>query len=110
LGHVAGKKGTVVVFICNHCPYVKAVIDRMGADARVLMSEGAGFAAICSNDAASYPEDSFENMERFAKAHDFPFPYLHDETQAVARAYRAVCSVTMPTASSSIAAGSTKAA
>ena len=91
LDDVAGEKGTVVVFICNHCPYVKAVIDRMVADARVLMSEGVGFAAICSNDAASYPEDSFENMKRFAKAHDFPFPYLHDETQTVARAYGAVC-------------------
>ena len=78
LDDVAGEKGTVVVFICNHCPYVKAVIDRMVSDARVLMSEGVGFAAICSNDAASYPEDSFENMKRFAKAHDFPFPYLHD--------------------------------
>jgi peroxiredoxin len=72
LDDVAGEKGTVVVFICNHCPYVKAVIDRMVADARVLMSEGVGFAAICSNDAASYPEDSFENMKRFAKAHGFP--------------------------------------
>ena len=91
LDDVAGEKGTVVVFICNHCPYVKAVIDRMVSDARVLMSESIGFAAICSNDAASYPEDSFENMKRFAKAHDFPFPYLHDETQTVARAYGAVC-------------------
>ena len=63
----------------------------MVADARVLKSEGVGFAAICSNDAASYPDDSFENMKRFAKAHNFPFPYLHDETQIVARAYRAVC-------------------
>ena len=63
----------------------------MVSDARVLMSAGVGFAAICSNDAASYPEDSFENMKRFAKAHDFPFPYLHDETQTVARAYGAVC-------------------
>jgi hypothetical protein len=82
---------TMQGIICNHCPYVKAVIDRMVADARLLMSEGVGFAAICSNDAASYPEDSFENMKRFAKAHDFPFPYLHDETQTVARAYGAVC-------------------
>jgi len=89
LDDVAGEKGTVVVFICNHCPYVKAVIDRMVSDARVLMSEGVGFAAICSNDAASYPEDSFENMKRFAKARDFPFPYLHDETQSVARAFGA---------------------
>src|SRR3989440_5467450 len=91
LDDVAGEKGMVVVFICNHCPYVKAVIDRMVSDARVLMSESIGFAAICSNDAASYPEDSFENMKRFAKAHDFPFPYLHDETQTVAPAYGAGC-------------------
>ena len=90
------------------------MIDRMVSDARVLMSEGVGFAAICSNDAASYPDDSFENMKRFAKAHDFPFPYLHDETQTVARgmgrSVRRTSSVTMPTAGSSIAAGSTKAA
>ena len=88
---VAGKNGTVIVFICNHCPYVKAVIDRLAADARTLIAEGIGFAAICSNDAASYPEDSFDNMRRFAKTHDLPFPYLHDEDQAVARAYGAVC-------------------
>src|SRR5437667_12532576 len=91
LNDVAGEKGTVIVFICNHCPYVKAVIDRMVADARVLMAEGVGFVAMCSHDAASYPEDSFENMKHFAKAHGFPFPYLHDETQTVARAYGAVC-------------------
>jgi len=88
---VAGEKGTVVVFICNHCPYVKAVVDRMVADARALLNEGIGFAAICSNDAKSYPEDSFANMRRFAKTHDFPFPYLHDENQAGARAYGALC-------------------
>jgi peroxiredoxin len=91
LRDVAGEKGTVIVFICNHCPYVKAVIDRLIADARILMREGVGFAAICSNDAASYPEDSFPRMREFARAHDFPFPYLHDESQAVARAYGAVC-------------------
>lgn len=88
---VAGRKGTVIVFICNHCPYVKAVIDRLVADARALMVEGIGFAAICSNDAISYPDDSFDNMRRFAQAHDFPFPYLHDEDQSMARAYGAVC-------------------
>lgn len=88
---VAGRNGTVIVFICNHCPYVKAVIDRLVADARVLMGEGIGFAAICSNDAAQYPEDSFANMKHFAGEHHFPFPYLHDETQQVARAYGAVC-------------------
>src|SRR5271167_5202753 len=76
LDDIAGKKGTVIVFICNHCPYVKAVIDRLVADARALMAEGIGFAAICSNDAAAYPEDSFDNMKRFADAHGFAFPYL----------------------------------
>jgi peroxiredoxin len=88
---VAGRNGTVIVFICNHCPYVKAVVDRMVADARTLLNEGIGFAAICSNDATSYPEDSFPNMQRFAKTHGFAFPYLHDENQSVARAYGAVC-------------------
>jgi len=91
LDDVAGAKGTVIVFICNHCPYVIAVIDRLVADAKALKGEGFGFAAICSNDAASYPDDSFDKMKTFAKAHDFAFPYLHDETQAVARAYGAVC-------------------
>ena len=88
---VAGERGTVIVFICNHCPYVKAVIGRMVADARVLQEEGIGFSAICSNDAAAYPEDSYENMQAFAADHALPFPYLHDETQTVARAYKAVC-------------------
>jgi peroxiredoxin len=88
---VAGTNGTVIVFICNHCPYVKAVIERMVADARTLLGEGIGFAAICSNDAKSYPEDSFANMQRFAKAHGFPFPYLHDEDQSAARTYGAAC-------------------
>ncbi len=91
LADVAGENGTVIVFICNHCPYVKAVIDRLVADARVLAADGIGLAAICSNDATGYPEDSFANMKRFALVHKFPFPYLHDETQAVARAYGAVC-------------------
>jgi peroxiredoxin len=91
LKDVAGEKGTVIVFICNHCPYVKAVIDRLVADARLLLAEGIGFAAICANDATDYPEDSFANMKRFAQAHKIPFPYLHDESQAVARAYGAVC-------------------
>src|SRR6266853_4413610 len=91
LDDVAGEKGTVIGFICNHCPYVIAVIDRLVADARVLMAERIGFAAICSNDSSSYPEDSFDNMKRFAETHEFPFPYLHDETQSAARAYGAVC-------------------
>ena len=91
LDDVAGTKATVIVFICNHCPYVKAVIDRLVADARMLMAEGVGFAAVCSNDAAAYAEDSFQNMQRFAQMHAFPFVYLHDEDQSVARAYGAVC-------------------
>jgi peroxiredoxin len=91
LDDIAGEGGTVIVFICNHCPYVKAVIDRLVADARALMREDIGFAAICSNDAAAYPEDSFDDMKQFAERHRFPFPYLHDESQSVARLYGAVC-------------------
>jgi peroxiredoxin len=91
LDDIAGLKGTVIVFICNHCPYVKAVIDRLVADGGTLLSEGFGFAAICSNDAAHYPADSFDKMRSFAAERGFPFPYLHDENQAVARAYGAVC-------------------
>jgi peroxiredoxin len=91
LDDIVGKRGTVIVFICNHCPYVRAVIDRLVADAVVLMAEGIGFVAICSNDAIGYPEDSFSNMKRFAETHNLPFPYLHDEDQSVARAYGAVC-------------------
>ncbi|WP_319773479.1 thioredoxin family protein [Breoghania sp.] len=91
LADIAGPRGTVIAFICNHCPYVKAVVARMVADARTLMGEGVGFAAICSNDAQGYPEDSFSNMARFAAHHEFPFPYLHDEDQIVARAFGAEC-------------------
>jgi peroxiredoxin len=91
LQDVAGRKGTVVVFICNHCPYVKAVIDRLVHDAKALMAEGIGFVAVCSNDAENYPEDSFDNMKRFAEKHGFPFAYLHDVDQSVARAYGALC-------------------
>jgi peroxiredoxin len=91
LADVAGRRGTVIVFICNHCPYVRAVIDRMVSDARAMRDDGVAFAAICSNDATAYPEDSFENMQAFAEAHAFQFPYLHDEDQSVARAYGAVC-------------------
>lgn len=88
---VAGPRGTVIVFICNHCPYVKAVIERLVTDARTLTAEGIGFAAICANDSESYPDDSFDNMKRFAEAHAFAFPYLHDEDQSVARNFGAVC-------------------
>ena len=88
---LAGPNGLVVTFICNHCPYVKAVISRIVRDANDLRSEGVGFVAINSNDAATYPEDSFDNMKLFAKANGFTFPYLHDEDQSAARAYDAVC-------------------
>jgi peroxiredoxin len=87
----AGPNGLVVAFICNHCPYVQAVADRIVREARALRDAGVGFVAICSNDAAAYPEDSFDGMKAFGKEHGFDFPYLHDETQAVARAYGAVC-------------------
>ena len=79
------------MFICNHCPYVKAVRDRLVRDARELMALGVGCVGIMSNDPSDYPEDSFENMQRVAAEFDFPFPYLLDETQAVAKAYGAVC-------------------
>jgi len=91
LEDVRGSKGTLIMFICNHCPYVKAVIKRIVRDATELKALGIGVAAICSNDAGAYPADSFENMVKFAKEHGFTFPYLHDETQEVARAYDAVC-------------------
>ena len=87
----AGPNGLVVAFICNHCPYVQAVADRIVREARALREAGVGFVAICSNDAAAYPEDSFDGMQAFGRRHGFDFPYLHDETQTVARAYGAVC-------------------
>jgi peroxiredoxin len=88
---LAGPNGLVVAFICNHCPYVKAVIARIVRDAADLEAQGIGFVAINSNDAATYPEDSFDNMKLFAHRHGFGFPYLYDETQDVARAYGAAC-------------------
>ncbi|WP_163272318.1 thioredoxin family protein [Chelativorans alearense] len=87
----AGPNGLVVVFICNHCPYVKAAIPRVVRDAKDLKAQGIGFVAISANDAATYPEDSFDKMAVFAREHGFPFPYLYDEDQSVARAYDAVC-------------------
>jgi peroxiredoxin len=86
-----GPKGTLVTFICNHCPYVKAVIDRIVRDAQELAAYGVSVVAISSNDTVHYPEDSFDNMKRFAEAHRFGFPYLFDESQDVARAYGAAC-------------------
>lgn len=91
LADVRGAKGTLVMFICNHCPYVQAVLDRIVRDAKDLAALGVGSVAISSNDAATYPEDSFPRMKEAAVTHRFPFPYLYDETQEVARAYGAVC-------------------
>jgi peroxiredoxin len=91
LGDVRGPEGTLVVFICNHCPYVKAVIGRLVEEANALRDIGIGTIAVMPNDTESYPEDSFENMQRFASRHGFTFPYVIDETQEVARAYGAQC-------------------
>ncbi|UXI69319.1 thioredoxin family protein [Tahibacter amnicola] len=86
-----GPKGLLVMFICNHCPYVKAILDRLLADCRDIQAAGVGVVAISSNDARAYPEDSFERMRELANTAGFPFPYLYDEDQSVARAYGAVC-------------------
>jgi len=88
---VKGENGTVIAFICNHCPYVKAIIERFVADMKDLQGIGIGVAAIMPNDTDNYPEDSFENMQKFADQQGFSFPYLLDETQEVAKAYGAVC-------------------
>jgi peroxiredoxin len=88
---IRGPKGTLIAFICNHCPYVKAVIGRLVRDAKDLKAARIGVAAICSNDADTYPEDSFANMKDFAVKHGFSFPYLHDSSQEIARAYDAAC-------------------
>ncbi|UCV27896.1 thioredoxin family protein [Ferribacterium limneticum] len=86
-----GPNGLLVMFICNHCPYVKAIIDRLIRDCRELAIHGIGCVAIMSNDITAYPDDAPENMKCWAEELDFPFPYLYDETQSVARAYGAVC-------------------
>lgn len=91
LADCRGEKGTLVMFICNHCPYVKGAIQRIVRDCRELQDLGVGSVAIMSNDPAEYPEDSFDNMKAFARDHGFPFPYLIDESQSIAKAYGAVC-------------------
>jgi len=91
LADVRGAHGVLIAFICNHCPYVRAIRERLVRDARELQALGIGVAAINSNDASAYPEDSFAAMQRIAREWQLPFPYLHDETQDVARAYGAVC-------------------
>jgi len=91
LNDIKGSNGTLIMFICNHCPYVKAVISDIVNDCKNLSGFGVNSLAICSNDVDNYPEDSFENMIKFAKENNFNFPYLHDEDQKIAKKYDAVC-------------------
>jgi peroxiredoxin len=91
LRECAGPNGLLVMFICNHCPYVKAIRDRLVRDTGELRSLGVNSVAIMSNDPSLYEEDSFENMKKIAEASGFDFPYLFDQTQQVAKAYGAVC-------------------
>jgi peroxiredoxin len=91
LSDLRGEKGLLLVFMCNHCPYVRSIIDRLIETASELQKIGIGVAAICANDAINYPDDDFEHMRAWAKEKAFPFPYLHDEDQSVAKAFGAVC-------------------
>ena len=91
LNDAKGQNGTLIMFICNHCPYVKAVIEDIVNDCKTLEKEGIKSIAIMSNDTENYPEDSFDNMIKFAKNNKFNFPYLIDETQETAKKYGAVC-------------------
>ena len=91
LNDVKGKNGTLVMFICNHCPYVKAIIKNIVEDVKYLETLNIKSVAIMSNDVKNYPEDSFENMISFSKLNNFSFPYLFDETQKIAKDYGAVC-------------------
>ena len=91
LNDVKGENGTLIMFICNHCPYVKAVTKDIVEDCNELKKIGINSVAICANDAESHPEDSFDNMIKFAKKNQFSFPYLNDETQEIAKTYDAVC-------------------
>ena len=91
LSDIKGENGTLIMFICNHCPYVKAIIKDIVIDCENLKKLGIKSLAICSNDPINYPEDSFEKMIEFSKKHSFNFPYLIDETQEIAKSYNAVC-------------------
>tara|TARA_B110000438_G_scaffold64839_1_gene65427 strand:+ start:1298 stop:1852 length:555 start_codon:yes stop_codon:yes gene_type:complete len=91
LDNIKGENGTLIMFICNHCPYVKAIIKDLVSDVKFLEDLGIKSAGIMSNDVENYPDDSFENMISFSKLHNFSFPYLIDETQNVAKEYGAVC-------------------
>ena len=91
LNDIKGENGTLIMFICNHCPYVKAVTKDIVKDCGELKKLGINSVAICSNDSINYPEDSFENMIKFSINNKFNFPYLIDETQEIAKSYEAVC-------------------
>ena len=91
LNSLKGENGLLIMFICNHCPYVKSIISRIIRDTSELKQAGINSVGIMSNDQTEYEEDSFENMKKMALSNNFPFPYLVDETQEVARAYGAVC-------------------
>ena len=91
LQSIKGKEGTVIVFICNHCPYVIAIAERLSLEAKELKKIGVNTIAIMSNDTKSYPEDSFDNMKKFSYKYNFNFPYLYDESQEIAKNYGAVC-------------------
>lgn len=91
LADIKGENGTLIIFMCNHCPYVLAILERLIVDVAALQAQGIKVVAINSNDPAQYPKDSFENMKAMSAEHVFPFPYLFDESQDVARAYDAVC-------------------
>ena len=91
LNDVKGDNGTLIMFICNHCPYVKAIIRELADDCTKLKEDGINSVAIMSNDTKNYPEDSFENMKKFSDRYNFSFPYLIDETQEIAKKYGAVC-------------------
>ena len=91
LSRVRGPKATLVMFLCNHCPYVKAIVDDLAQDCAALAADGVGAIAIMSNDTEAYPADSFDKMQAFAAAHRFGFPYVIDRDQSVAQAYGAAC-------------------
>ena len=91
LDELIGDKATLIMFICNHCPYVKSILEQLVVEASVLQKKGVACIAINSNDSSQYPEDSFENMQKISRKFGFSFPYLFDDTQTVAQSYKAVC-------------------
>ena len=91
LNDIKGENGTLIMFICNHCPYVKAIIRDLVEDCEKLKEFGINSVAIMPNDTINYPDDSYENMIKFSSKHKFSFPYLIDETQEIAKKYDAVC-------------------